>query len=117
MFATPMSVVPIYKPFLEDKMKLKITKHARKQFLIDKNIKSITVLGIKILNWCNSCKQNTMHRQLMQVESIHTKTVVKQSGNIEFKARVFYDIVPNQALKNITSYFSKASKEESCNVV
>ena len=36
--STPISVVPIFKPFLEDKMKLKITKHSMKQMLIGSNI-------------------------------------------------------------------------------
>ena len=82
MFGNPIIVVPILKSFLEDKIKLKTTKHARKQQLIGENIKSITVSGIQILNWCDSQKQNTLHRQLILIESIHTKIVVKNGEYI-----------------------------------
>ena len=112
-----MRVVPIYKPFLDNEIKLKITKHSRKQFLIGNNIKSITFSGTQILNWCNSKRENILHRQLMQVESIHTKTVMKKTGNTEFKGRLFYAIVLNQSAKNVVFYFSKSNEEEARSVV
>ena len=53
----------------------------------------------------------------MQVESIHTKTVVKKTGNTQFKGRLFYAIVPNQTAKNVVFYFSKSNEEEARSVV
>ena len=75
--------------FLDDKIKPKITKHSRKQFLIGDNSRLITILGTQILKWCNSKRQNTLHRQLIQVEIIRTKTVLKKMENTEFKDRLF----------------------------
>ena len=49
MFGTPMSVVPIFKSFPEDEIKLKITKHARKQQLIGENINQLLFWEYKYL--------------------------------------------------------------------
>ena len=117
ILGTPLSVVPIFKPFLEDEIKLKVTKYSRKQLLLESNIRSTTISGTQILNWCDSKKKNTLHRQLMQVESIYTKTVIRNTGNTDFKGRLFYAIIPNQSSKNIVFYYSKANKEEARSVV
>ena len=53
----------------------------------------------------------------MQVESIHTKMVVKKTVNTKFKGRLFYAIVPNQSAKNVVFYFSKSNEEEARSVV
>ena len=102
-----MSVVPIFTPFLDDKLKMRITKHAKKQLTIGCNIKSITLGGTQVLNWADSKMENTFHRQLMGVESIFNKTVItnvnaKGKDKITFRGRLFYAIIPNQKTKITT---------------
>ena len=46
-----MNVIPIFKTFLEDDDKDRITLHVRKQESLGKSIKSTTISGIQILNW------------------------------------------------------------------
>ena len=72
-FGTPMSLIPTFTPFLDDKLKLRITKHAIKQVTIGVNLKSINVSGIQILNWTDATLETTLHRQLMSIESITEK--------------------------------------------
>ena len=72
-FGTPMSACSIYTPYLDDEEKLRISKHAKKQLLIGNNIQSISISGIQILNWADKDKQFTLHRELMQIESITEK--------------------------------------------
>ena len=71
-----MSIVPIFRPMLDDEVKIRITKNAKKQAIIGKSIKIITLGGTQILNWADSKMENTLHRQLMCVESIHDKSVL-----------------------------------------
>ena len=63
-FGTAMSIVPIFKPMLDDEIKLRITKNAKKQAIIGSSLKSITLGGTQILNWADSKMENTLHRQL-----------------------------------------------------
>ena len=72
-FGTQMSISPIFAPFLEDEVKMKITKHAKKQAVIGSNLKSITLSGTHILNWADGKMESTLHRELMMVESIFDK--------------------------------------------
>ena len=53
--------------------------------LIGSNIHSTTNSSTQTLNWSDSEMNNTLHRQLMTVESIYTKAVIKATGNTEFK--------------------------------
>ena len=115
-FGTPMSISPIFTPFLDDEVKMRITRHARKQLMIGSNIKSITITGVQILNWADKNKEHTLHRELMQVESINVKKVINGTGTSDFKGRLFYAIVPNQKRKSVEFYFSKANAEEARSV-
>ena len=118
-FGTPMSLVPMFTPFLEDDLKLRISKHAQKQATIGSNLKSITLGGTQILNWTNKKKETTLHRQLMCVESIYNKTVVRHDKDKKqntFKGRLFYAIIPNQKTKLTTFYFSSANTDEARSV-
>ena len=124
-FGTSMSVAPVFKPMLDDEIKLRITKHAKKQQIIGKSIKSVTIGGTQILNWADDRMENTMHRQLMLVESIYDKNVInkksEETGKFNrkknsFKGRLFYAIITNQRNKSITFYFSKANSEEARSV-
>ena len=90
---------------LDDEVKIRVTKHAKKQEIIGNSIKSVTIGGTQILNWADDKLEKTLHRQLMQVESIHDKKVImkdkegenqKNKDNNRFKGRLFYAIIPNQ---------------------
>ena len=116
MFGTPMSIAPIFTPFLDDEVKLRITRLAKKQLLIGNNIKSISITGTQILNWADKEKENTLHRELMQVESIYNKKVITATGTSNFKGRLFYAIITNQKTKAIDFYFSKSNAEEARSV-
>ena len=101
-----MSVAPIFKPFHDDEIKMRITKLAKKQLTIGTNLRSITLGGTQILNWADSKMENTLHRQLMCVESIFNKTVVKSGRDntngkdkSTFKGRLFYTIIPYKKQK------------------
>ena len=72
-FGTPMSLIPIFKLFLEDDVKYRITLHGRKQDSLGKIIKSTTISGIQILNWADSNKVNTRHYKLMSIEIKYEK--------------------------------------------
>ena len=118
-----MSVAPIFKPFHDDEIKMRITKLAKKQLTIGMNLRSITLGGTQILNWADSKMENTLHRQLMCVESIFNKTVVKSGRDntngkdkSTFKGRLFYAIIPNQKTKMTTFYFSHANMDEARSV-
>ena len=115
-FGTAMSVAPIYRPYLDDEIKMKINRHTKKQLAIGSNIKSISLGGTQILNWADSNMESTLHRELMMIESIFEKKVISSrtsnnNGN-KFKGRLFYAIIPNQRTKATTFYFSKANTEE-----
>ena len=60
-FGTHTSVSPIFSPFMDEEIKLKITQHTRKQLLIGNGIKCITIIGVHILNRVDSTKTNTLH--------------------------------------------------------
>ena len=64
-FGTAMSIIPPFTPFLDDEVKMKITRHVRKQEIMAKNVQSTTITGINITNWADRNKENTLHRQLM----------------------------------------------------
>ena len=115
-FGTAMSVTPNFTPFLDDETKMRITKLAKKQMMIGSNLKSIQLTGVQVLNWADDKKESTLHRELMLVESITEKKVVKSDGTEKFKGRLFYAIIPNQRNKSVTFYFSKANSEEARSV-
>ena len=52
-FGTPISLIPIFKPFIEDDVKDKMTVYRRKQESIGKAIKSTSISGIQIVNWAD----------------------------------------------------------------
>ena len=104
-----MSIAPMFTPFLEDEEKMRVTKLAKKQIAIGSNLKSNIVSGTQILNWVDDKKQNTLHRELMRVESIIEKSVTSGKGTERFKGRLFYLAILNQKNKTITFYFSKAN--------
>ena len=111
-FRTAMSVIPPFKPFLDDEVKMRITCHVRKQLTMGNNTSSTTIDGVNVTNWADGNKEYTLHRQLMAVESIYDKTVINSKSKKKFRGRLFYAIVPNQRNKSVTFYFSKANAQE-----
>ena len=79
-----MSIAPIFTPFLDDEEKMRVTKLAKKQIAIGSNLKSNIVSGTQILNWVDDKKQNTLHCELMRVESIVEKSVISAKGTEKF---------------------------------
>ena len=77
-FGTPMSIVPIFSHFHDDDTKMKCTKHTQNQCILGSSLKSISLGGSQILNWADADMVNTLHRELMLVESTYDKTVVKK---------------------------------------
>ena len=55
-FSTLMSIAPIFSPFLEDEVRMKITSHSCKQLIIRNNLKYTTLSGVQITNWVDSNK-------------------------------------------------------------
>ena len=115
-FGTQMSIAPMFSPFLDDESKMRCTKHAKKQMTLGGSLKSITLGGTQILNWADGQMENTLHKELMLVESIYEKTVIKSNGNTKFKGRLFYSIIPNQKNKMTTFHFSNANADEARSV-
>ena len=70
VFGTSMSVTPIYRPFLDNEIRMKINPHMKKKLVIGSNIKSINLGGTQILNWADSKMESILHRELMMVESL-----------------------------------------------
>ena len=94
-FGTPMTVAPIYTPFLDNEEKINISEHGKQQLSIGSQIRSISLSDVQLYNWYNRDDKHTIHRQLMTVESIMTKTVVRSNGNKTFRGRLFYAIIPS----------------------
>ena len=115
-FGTPMIAVPIFTPFLDDEVKMRITTHAKKQLTLGTSMKSVSITGVQLLNWAIKSTESTLHRELMLVESVYNKKVIKASGNTSFKGRLFYAIIPNQKTKTTTFYYSSANADEARSV-
>ena len=46
-----MIAVPIFTPFLDDEVKMRITTHAKKQLTLGTSMKSVSIPGVQLLNW------------------------------------------------------------------
>ena len=99
------------------KKKINISEHAKNQLSIGSQIRSISLSEVQLYNWYNRDDKHTIHRQLMTIESITTKTVVRSDGNKTFRGRLFYAIIPNSKKKTFTFYYSKANSTEARSVV
>ena len=97
-----MSIIHPFTPFLDDKVKMKITSHVRKQQIMGNNIQSTTITGVNITNCADGNKQNTLYCQFMAIKSIYDKTVVNSKKKKKFPGRLFYAIIPNQRSKSVT---------------
>lgn len=110
LFGTPLLLTKAFDYFEDDDSKEQIDNHARKQFSLGSSLRSIEVSGVQLCNWSNSQRSSTLHRDLMDVESITTKSVIKSKKPSTFKGRVFYAIIPHKS--SWSFYFTKANYQE-----
>ena len=111
-FGTPMLLTKPFDYFAEDDEKEKSENHARKQSSLGKSIRSTTISGVQLNNWTSSAKDHTLLRELMAVESIVDKKIVKGKKSSTFRGRLFYAIIPDKASKTITFHYSRANSRE-----
>ena len=111
-FGTPMLLTKAFNYFSDDDLKANLSLHSRKQVSLGKSLTSTVIHGVGLNNWTSSKKTSTLFRDLMSVESITEKIIVKGKNTTKFKGRLFYAIVPNRETKAITFYFTKANSSE-----
>ena len=115
-FGTPMILTRPFNYNMEDDMKATLSMHARKQFSMGKSLQSTTVYGINISNWSNAEKSSTLLEELIKVESIKEKTVIRGKATKKFFGRLFYAIIPNKKHKSVEFYYTKANSSEGSSV-
>ena len=111
-FGTPMLLTKAFNYFADDDLKANLSMHSRKQVSLGKSLTSTVVTGVGLNNWVNLREKYTLLRELMSVESITEKKIMKGKTASKFKGRLFYAIVPNRDTKCITFYFTKANASE-----
>lgn len=111
-FGTPMFLAPAFDYQADDEVLLNLNNHTRKQTSLGKSIRSITISGIQVCNWADKTNKLTFLRELMSIESLHEKKVIKSKKVTSFKGRLFYAILPDSKSKTITFYCSKANYME-----
>ena len=111
-FGVPMLLTIPFQYFADDDKKANLAIHSRKQLSLGKSITSTTISGVGLNNWANSQKTTTLLRELMAVESITEKQILKGKKTTKFKGRLFYAIIPNNADKTIKFHFTKANAKE-----
>ena len=73
-FGTPLLLAKAFDYFADDDVKEQLDNHARKQASLGSSLRSTIVTGVQLCNWANSKKTSTLHRDLMEVESIVEKS-------------------------------------------
>ena len=111
-FGVPMLLTVPFHYFASDDEKANLAMHSRKQVSLSKAITSTTVHGVGLNNWANSKKNSTLLRELMSVESITKKHIIKAKKPTTFLGRLFYAIIPNNEQKSVTFHFTKANASE-----
>ena len=86
--------------------------HLRKQVSLGKSITSTTISGVGLNNWENGDKTATLLHELMAVESITEKQILKGKKITKFKGRLFHAIIPDSLNTTIKFYFTKAKARE-----
>ena len=108
-FGTPMILTKAFDYFAEDDVKANLENHSRKQTSLGKSMRSTVVTGVQLNNWADSAKTNTLLHELMAVESIVEKKIVKRKTTTSFRGRLFYAIIPDKKKKCVTFYYSRAN--------
>ena len=101
-FGTPMMLTKQFDYF-DDEGKRTLENHARKQTSLGKSLRSIVVYGTQLNNWANSKKSSTLFQELMGVESITTKKVVKGTKTSTFKGKLFMQSFPTARVNQLHS--------------
>ena len=109
-FGTPMLLARPFDYSADDDVKASIDNHARKQLRLGNSLRSTVVTGVQLCNWSNSSKTSTLLRDLMEVESITSKKIMKGKSTTSFKGRVFYSIIPDK--NSSTFYYTRANFNE-----
>ena len=79
---------------------------------LSKSITSTTISGVGLNNWANGDNTSTLLRELMAVESITKKQIMKAKKPTTFLGRLFYAIIPNRDSKSIIFHFTKPNASE-----
>ena len=109
-FGTPILLAKPFAYFADDDVKESIDNHARKQAVLGSSLRSTVISGIQLCNWSNTEKTTTLLRDLMEVESIIEKKIIKGKNTKSFRGRVFYAIIPNK--NTVTFYYTRANFNE-----
>ena len=107
-----MILTKAYDYFAEDDVKANLETHCRKHTSLGKSMRSTVVTGVQLNNWADSQKINTLLHDLMAVESIVEKKIVKGKTTTTFHGRLFYAIIPDKKKKSVTFYYSRANFNE-----
>ena len=111
-FGVPMLLTVPFHYFASDDEKANLAMHSRKQVSLSKSITSTTIHGVGLNNWANSERNSTLLRELMAVESITKKQIIKTKKTTTFLGRLFYAIIPNNDQRSVTFHFTKANASE-----
>ena len=106
----PMLLAKAFDYYADDDVKETLDNHARRQTSLGSSLCSTVITGVQLCNWSCSNKTSTLLRDLMEVESIVEKIVVKSKKLTSFKGRVFYAIIPDK--NTYTFYYTKANFQE-----
>ena len=107
-----MLLTKAFNYFADDDLKTNLALHSRKEVSLGKALLCTTIVGVGLNNWTSMEKKSTLLKELMSVESITEKKIMKGNKEKNFKGRLFYAIIPNRDTKCITFYFTKANALE-----
>ena len=72
-----MTIIQTYFLFQDDECKSRIDLHFKKQQRIEESVRSCTISSVQVTIWAEDTIKNTLHRQLMTVEIIYEKVVIR----------------------------------------
>ena len=121
-WGTPMQWVPQWDYRLDDEVGDRIERNKETQYKIGMSLKSCTIIGANLFNLTQGNPKKTLHRTLMEIESIHDKYIALHSDPTStqqrksFKGRLFYAIIPTSSSNKVTFYYTSANSEEARSV-
>ena len=84
-----MLLMKAFNYFADDNLKANLSMHSRKQVSLGKLLTSTVIVGVGLNNWASLEKQSTLLRELMSVQSITEKKIMKGKTTTIFKERLF----------------------------
>ena len=124
-WGTPMQWVPTWDYKLSDSDNDKVERHKDSQYKLGMSLRSCTIFGINPYNLLSKTPYKTLHRAMMEIESVYTKYIEKVTHNSnslptkskkEFKGRLFYAIIPSTASQKLTFHYTTANSDEANSV-